>query len=479
MSTRPFSQQLLDRTNTTILRYNLLAENEKVIVAVSGGADSMALLQLLHTIEMPLRLVAAYIDHGLRPLESKTEMNTMRKRCADLHIRFIMQSVNVTQYSASNKCSTEEAARVLRYRALETLRRDNGATVIATGHTADDQVEEFFIRLVRGTGVKGLSGMLMKTGSIIRPLLHEKKNTLCQYLQEAGINWCEDSSNWNRRFLRNRVRHDLLPMLEKEFNPGLRSTVLQTMDILRVEEDYLSQACHQHYDEIVSLSDTVDTQGELPELRLEVAQIVKLHEALQRRVLEKCCWKLMVKPSFQQIQAISHLLREGMEGKILHLSDGVRVQRCRQILLFSRPLEPGRRRGSPPSPPSTDLRLSEIGTFELPDIRKKITIAESHWDKDIQAAGNTLTLDRDLIRFPLHLRSHLPGDRFRAYNRPGSKKVARFLSDLKIPAKERPLWPVLLSEGHIIAMPGLEIAHDYQVTANTKKILTIVWQDLD
>ena len=146
-------------------------ENDRIIVAVSGGADSMALLHILADITLPLELIAVYIDHGLRPEETPHEQEIIAHSCESLNIIFKVRAVNVQKIIAENKKSPEEAARILRYRALEKIRQQYDAQVIAVGHTADDQVEEFFIRLIRGSSSRGLSGMRVKRDYIVRPLL--------------------------------------------------------------------------------------------------------------------------------------------------------------------------------------------------------------------------------------------------------------------------------------------------------------------
>ena len=150
---------MLDRVRSVIRRHNLLHENDWIIIAVSGGADSMALLHILAEIGLPLELIAVYIDHGLRPRETPREQEIIAERCRSLDIAFKVRAVNVQQIIAQKRKSPEEAARILRYQALEEIRQQYGAQYIAVAHTADDQVEEFFIRLLRGSSSRGLSGM--------------------------------------------------------------------------------------------------------------------------------------------------------------------------------------------------------------------------------------------------------------------------------------------------------------------------------
>ena len=257
---------ILDRVASVIHSHNLLTTDDRVIVAVSGGADSLALLHILHDIRLPLNLVAIYIDHGLRPKEIPLEQNTIRNYCLSLNIPFEVREVNVVELVKLSKKSLEESARILRYEALEEARQEYRAKFIAVGHTADDQVEEFFIRLIRGSSSKGLSGMRLKRDHIVRPLLFETKSLIVDFLTERGTTWCLDSSNLDRQFLRNRVRLDLLPLLEEKFNPALRKTILQNMDVLSKEDNFIEEQARDSYLQCIDFSESLTHGTKQPQL---------------------------------------------------------------------------------------------------------------------------------------------------------------------------------------------------------------------
>lgn len=466
---------IVERVEAVIRNNSLVRDGDRIIVAVSGGSDSLALLHLLRAIDLPLQLIAVYIDHGLRPQETPQELQTVCQNCQSLGIRSIARTIDVRRLIALKKHSPEEAARILRYLALEELRRENDAQVIATGHTADDQVEEFFLRLIRGTGRRGLSGMAVRRDRIIRPLLQETKDALAEYLTTLGIRWCLDSSNLHRHFLRNRVRLDLLPQLEKDFSPAIRRTVLRNMNILAEEESYLESSSEEAFASCVTSSGRLAEDENRLQLVVEAEPFAKQHLAIRRRILEKCFWRMSIRPTGRQIDMLIGLLASGATGRELHLDDGVRAEKHPSHLLFSRPLEPGRIRGSRPSPPIVNLSIAEPGRYPVKEYGRELVIEEAAPPVTVPGEGARLVVDRAGIVFPLVLRSALPGDRFHPCNSPGQKKVARYFTDRKIPAGERAAWPVLLSGDAIIAVPGLQIDHACRVTEKTSQVLVIGW----
>jgi tRNA(Ile)-lysidine synthase len=467
------SSSLLQRIKDVIRDNGLFKQDDRVIVGVSGGADSLALLHLLHALDMNLQLIAVYIDHGLRPEEIKREKQTINTYCMVLGVPFMAKQVNVREYAANTKCSIEESARILRHEALENTRTDQHSSLIALAHTADDQVEEFFIRLLRGTSLKGLSGMLFKRDNIIRPLLNESKASLIEYLDETGVTFCHDSSNSDRRFLRNRVRLDLLPKLEKEFNPSIRRTILQNMDILAHDESFLDEVSRDAFEQCVSSGSAADRDTAVNQLIVQPGNLAGFHYSIQRRVIERCFWLLKIKPNYLQIKSLLHFARTAENNSELHLADGVRVTKSRHQVVLSRPLQQGQLRGSTPIVTLSPRPIPGTGSYTIHELGKtlKLSLSESI-TADISKKG-ILFIDLDKITFPLLLRSPNPGEYFKPYNAPGKKKILRYLGEKKIDVKKRAGYPILVSGSDVIALPGLEISNAVRVTKATKTRLVI------
>ncbi len=468
--------RILERVASVIRSHSLINRNDHVVVAVSGGADSLALLHILSGVDLSLNLVAIYIDHGLRPLETPSEQKTIADSCLALKIPFQVRRINVAEFVAGSKKSLEEGARILRYTALEEFRRECGANLIAVGHTADDQVEEFFIRLIRGSSSKGLSGMKLKRDHIVRPILFEKKTQLIEFLAERGINWCLDTSNLDRQFLRNRVRLDLLTKLEENFSPGLRKTVLQNMDILREEDNFLTNHTETAFSQCVSLIKSSTDKENISRLVVNRSKFLDTHPAIQRRILEKSCWQMAIRPTYDQICTLIEFIKNGRNGSELHLDDGVRAEKLPGQLLLGRPLPKGRVRGSELPAPSINQTIPCPGVYGVSGTDKELIIKEMGFTAGCKNVDEELWVDLDKIVFPLLLRSFLPGERFSPYGGSGSKKISRYFNERKIPHKERPGWPVLLSENRVVAIVGLQLDHNVRISSTTGKILSIVWR---
>ncbi len=316
-----------------------------VLVGVSAGPDSMALLHLLAALgpEIIPRLMAAYIDHGLRPDETRAEWDCVVTAAARLGLACVRERIEVAPLAKRRKISLEHAARELRYQAFADLVRAHDLSLIAVAHTADDQVEEVLIRLLRGGGRKALSGMRRRSDNLIRPLLGVRKGELLTYLMQKKLPFCTDSSNDDPRFLRNRIRGQLLPLLERDFDPGVRRAILKTASNLAEDEALLESLLSTHWDEVVELH---DARADTPATdRLRRRPFLRLHPALQRRLLERLLWLLGDDASYAHILAVLDAARQGRTGGELHLSQGLRVRIGREHLEFSYPRGVGPWRG--------------------------------------------------------------------------------------------------------------------------------------
>ena len=477
MPARNSPMHILDRVSSVIRSHKLIKNNDRVIVAVSGGADSLALLHILDAIDLSLNLVAVYIDHGLRPEETPHEQKTIMDSCLALKIPFEARPVNVRKLVASGKNSLEEAARILRYRALEVVRQEHGAKLVAVGHTADDQVEEFFIRLIRGSSSKGLSGMRTKRDHIVRPLLFEHKSLLVDFLSERGVDWCLDSSNLDRQFLRNRVRLDLLPLLEEKFNPALRKTILQNMDVLSAEDSFLEKQTELAYSQCTEFTQLKKEDPKHPQLTINRELFLNSHMAIRRRIIEKSCWYMGIRPTYERICTIIEFMEIGENGSELHLENGVRAEKSPDKLLLSRPLSKGLVRGSRPTVTSIFQSIPGPGTYAVAGTAKELVLEETLETTYSGQNDGELLVDLAKISFPLLLRSFQPGEKFHPCGGSGRKKISRYFNEQKIPAKERPAWPVLLSAGKVIALVGLQLDHNFRISSSTSKTLSIRWRE--
>ncbi|MDD2465073.1 MAG: tRNA lysidine(34) synthetase TilS [Desulfobulbus sp.] len=329
----------------TLAAEGLVAAGQRILVGVSAGADSIALLHILAALsdQYGLQLVAAYIDHGLRPEETPAEWSRVGEAACALGCTADRIIVDVRHAAAERRQSLEHAARELRYQAFATLAQKWQTERLAVAHTADDQVEEVLLRLFRGGGRRAISGMRPRSGHLIRPLLEVRKQELHDYLREKGISFCFDSSNEDRQYLRNRVRLDLLPLLEAEYDPGIRQALLKTAANLRQDEDLLETLLDESWPQVINLFSSPEETP--PSARLDRQVFNRLHPALQRRLIEKLLWLLNNTARYEQILSVCTLALQGQTGQELHLSRGLRVEVSRETLFFSYPRGRGSWRG--------------------------------------------------------------------------------------------------------------------------------------
>lgn len=345
----------LEKKILPLICRDMIERGEEVVVGVSAGPDSVALLHVLGALRdrWPMRLVAVYVDHGLRPDETGAEKMLVEKLAHGLNIAFESACCDVQALAREKKMSIEHAAREMRYGFFEQVADKYGACKIAVAHTADDQAEEVLLRLIRGTGRAGLSGMLMmrqgkaELGSfsvpvqrgplsykVIRPFLSTPKAVLLSYLKEKEIPFRVDSSNQQKKYLRNRVRHDLLPFLA-EFNPNISETLRQTAIVLQDEEEVLVELTEKAWGQMVAVHKENDTG--LPSVTVDLALFLSLNRAIKRRLAEKMFIVLQNVPQFKKIEQILYLAHHGEAGARLHFAKGLRLKKTRRCLVLNYP----------------------------------------------------------------------------------------------------------------------------------------------
>jgi tRNA(Ile)-lysidine synthase len=273
---------MLKRIRKTIADCSLLERGDHLLVAVSGGPDSVALLRAMALLssEYELRLTTAHLNHGLRGAEAKRDEEFVRSLCAGMGIACICKTVDIRMLQKGRGMSLEEICREQRYRFLDEAAETCSARKIATGHHRDDQAETVLINLLRGSGPEGLKGIPpVRDGRIIRPLLHVGRGEILEFLNREGITYMVDSSNLTPLFLRNRIRHELIPELTLKYNPGIVEALSHTAEIIRKDDDYLKAVVRQ----------ILCQWGVVPgaaEIKLPLSALLDIHEALQGRVIK-------------------------------------------------------------------------------------------------------------------------------------------------------------------------------------------------
>jgi len=453
---------LAEQVSTFIQKHNMLSGGERVLIALSGGPDSVCMTTLLKSLQpsLGLTLMAAYIDHGLRPEETPEERAFCEEFCRSLGIEFISEPIDVKQYQEQHSLNLQEAARELRYQKLDELARRLDCARIAMGHNLDDQAETFFMRMLRGAGPGGLSGIPPVRGNVIRPLMGIPRAEIEAYLNKENISFVVDSSNLKDVYMRNRVRSQLMPVV-RELNPGILDTVERTVEILRDEERYFQiQVTKALMKLITRKTDTV--------IELFLAPLMTMDRVILRRVLRRAIeeTKGLRSIGFVHVEDIIRLIKEGDAGDRVHLPKDIRAIKKYATLLLT---------AEPPVTLGT-YAIEGEGQLPLPEVELLITVTISE-ERPVEAddgdTRNAVVFDADKVTFPLTIRARRDGDFFlpRGFGR--TKKLQDFFVDEKIPRDERDAVPVVLAGDDIIWVAGYRASEFAMPNNNTKKYILL------
>lgn len=472
----------------TILRYSMVRRADRVLVGVSGGADSVALVYALHALrdELGLHLTVAHLNHRLRD-DAIEDENFCRDLARKLDVAFVAGRVDVAAKAKSEKRSIEDAGRAARYEFLFEQAQRQACHSIATGHTMDDQAETLLMRLARGSGIRGLASVypVMRpvaprsepSSSIatIRPLIDVRRAEIEAFLTEQEVPFRNDPSNGDRRFTRNRLRHDVLPQLVRELNPRLVETLARSAEILRDDEDFMETCAHDAFERAASARPA--------EVLLSVSELEGYHPALRRRVARLAFEHVHGDTrnlSLRHVTDVLGLLGDGKSGREVHLP-GVIVERSFGELRFSsKSARPGHDR-SENGYNEFEYRLA-IPT-ELP-IRESRGLLTAHLvesiragDKPGAAAGNAVIVGvEDGIR-ELRVRSPRPSDRFRPLGAPGSKPLSRYLMERKVAKRQRHRVPLVVrADDEILWVAGHSVSETARLGAGRRR-LHLEWME--
>lgn len=431
----------------------MFGRGQRVLVAASGGPDSTALLALLVELApaLGIEVIAAHLNHQLRGAEAQADAQFVAELCT----RFGVRLVSAVTPEFTTRGNLEARARQDRYEFLRRAAAEEGAAAIATGHTLDDQAETVLLRLLRGAGSRGLAGILPVAGGlIVRPLLDCSRQLVHGYLAERGLGFCSDSSNDDRSFTRNRIRHDLLPVIE-QINPAYRQTLARTAKIARAESALIDRYAKQLLDSAGELS--------LPSLQGHDS----LAPAVLRAWLERERGSL-VGITARHLVALSELARSRSPSGVLELPDGGRVARRYQKLVFERAAH--EQRLAPMAlRPGTKQELARWQFESALGAPQMYSDARSRW---------LFRADADCLRGELMLRPSAHGDRIVPFGSAHRRKLQDVFVDGKIPRSERWGRPLLEHQGEILWVPGVIRGAGAPVASHTRRVLFIAARDV-
>ena len=455
---------LADRVAASVERQALIPRGGRVVAAVSGGGDSVALLHLLAELaERSLLTLAgvAHVNHRLRrPASDEDE-----RFCRDLARRFgvpcLVESVAVADVARARRVSVERAGHHVRYAFFARAAAELGGGRVALGHTIDDQAETVLLRLIRGAGAAGLSGMRPRVGALVRPLLEVGRAELRRYLADGRIPFREDASNADLRVPRNRVRHELLPQL-RTYSPRVVEALARQADIARADEAWLSRRANE------AAADLVSQERGL--VALDAAGLAALPPALARRVARDALARIEPRRREIGFDAIERVRRTAAGGLARTDLPDCRVERAAGRVR----LVPRRGRTGPVPRPGFAYRLAIPGEVSVPEAGVRVRAEVVEAAAGARAAGGGWTAVVALpAAAPLVVRSWRFGDRYRPLGLGGrSRKLQDLFVDRKVPRDERTRIPLVLdADGRVVWVVGFGIGHDFRAGEGDESVL--------
>ncbi len=459
---------LEERVAETITRYSMFAPGQRVGVAVSGGADSVALLYLLVALapRWCLQLTVLHLDHGLRGAESDEDAQFVASLAAGFGLPLEAERIDVAGLARARAANLEQVGRDGRREFFSRYLTDGVLERVAQGHTRSDQAETVLFRLLRGTGITGLAGILPVTREgLVRPLIEVDRGEIRSYLGGLGATWREDSSNHDLRFARNRIRHQLLPELERQWNPAISDALARLAVLARDEE--------QVWDREVARLAADHLTWRPPCALIRPGDLKRLPRALARRLIRHAIGLVrgdLTGIDFDDIEQVLSLAAVGGRGE-RHLA-GLVVTRSFDWIRLAPPAEAGSKKGY-------EIPLPVPGVVSVPGAPGGLSLElapwPDPWPDQSPTAGNPgynndrgVDLDWGLISGPLRLRGWREGDRYRPSGRSAAEKLKVMFQKARIPSWDRQSWPIITSEGKILWTRRFGASEEYAVQPHTR-----------
>ncbi|MDW7668325.1 MAG: tRNA lysidine(34) synthetase TilS, partial [Bacillota bacterium] len=442
-----------EKIETNIKKYNLIKEGQNILIGLSGGPDSVMLLHVLRIFKKKknFNLYAAHINHLYRGEDAYKDEEFVRKLCEDFNVQLYIKRQNASILAKENKITEEEAGREIRYGFFNKILKEIGGGLIATAHNKNDQAETLLQRMIRGTGIEGLTGMDYKQDNIIRPLLNIDKEEILKYLEINSFNFCIDKTNTEPIYGRNKIRLELIPYIEKTFNENFQDTLFRMSQNMKDDYKIINRQVENNFSKCLISKDK-------ERIILDIDTLKKFPKGIRSRILRNSIEYIKgnkVDVERKHIDYLDGFMLKKETGKSIDLGDSVVGEISYNKLII-------RNKGKI----KNYVYNLEKGINFIKEINKSIKV--SHNGKNtINEDKNSIIIDSDIIKGQLKVRNRQNGDKFQPLGMKGSKKIKDYFIDEKIPAKLRNEIPLICDDESIIWIAGYRMNHNYRITEKT------------
>ncbi|WIV13054.1 tRNA lysidine(34) synthetase TilS [Proteiniborus sp. MB09-C3] len=457
-----------EKVVNSIKEYSLIAKNDRIVIGVSGGPDSMALLYILKDLkdELGFNIYVAHINHGIRNEEADADEEFVRNICLKFSLPFYSTKVNMDEYARENKITSEEAGRAIRYGFFNKILDGIGGGKIAVAHNKNDQAETLLMRFFRGTGLEGLRGMEHKNMNIIRPLLDISREEIEKYCRDNNIAVRIDRTNLEPIYGRNRTRLEVIPYIVKHYNKNIIDTLNRTSKLMQMDSEFILGIVEEKYKNIV-----VDESPN--SIVLYIDKLKNEHYSIKSRVIRKSIEKIngsLKGIEEKHINNIISLIEENITGKSINITNNIVIKTSYGNMIIKKDNKNNIDFFKYFLPVGETIHIYELGS----DITSKVV---SISEVDIKQINRFIKyFDYDKIRGKLYIRNRKDGDRFTPLGMEGSKKLKDFFIDEKVPRDERNLIPIIEDNKGIIWVVGYRISEEYKVSCHTSKVLILEYK---
>jgi tRNA(Ile)-lysidine synthase len=468
--------KILSTARQTILAHTMIQTGDAVLVAVSGGPDSVALLHILQTLapEYSLRIGIAHLNHCLRKSESDRDADFVHSLGRRLKLPCYIAKEDVRSYQRRHQLSLEDAARRVRYKYLDHIAEAKAFNKIALGHHGDDNAELVLMYLLRGSGSLGLSGIPpMRGEKIVRPLINLMRSEILAYIAEKNLDYVSDTSNLDPSHLRNKLRHELLPLLKSSYNPKICQALNRLAAIASADEQWIAELIQPVFEKTL--------QTKTPDrIVLSRELLGQLPKATARRVIRRTLSELigdLRKIGFSHVDSVVQLAKSDRSCGYIDLPARIRIRSERRTLAITREesnLRISHPKRLPSKFPDYEYEIIKPGKLHIKEAGcylefTRLGIADL---PDLGHTGQHIAFfDINMLEFPLVIRNFRPGDRFSPLGMTGSQKVQKFFSNNKVSMADRKRCPLLVSRGKILWVAGYRLDNSAKLKPETRSIL--------